>query len=208
MSYFPKLKIYAKRMGFTFNELIVVMAVVMIIMTVLVVQQNSWNDQLAVNTQAYELSMMLRQAQIYSLGVKEDRANSTPGADKFDIGYGIYFDSTSSRYIFFADRDGDQKYDSPGELIETKTFTRGVTIGQFCGLNGGVERCSPDAGNINTLHISFFRPEPKANILLLNNGGNQSGSVNPPAIIHLKSLNNKKASVIIESNGQISVVNG
>jgi prepilin-type N-terminal cleavage/methylation domain-containing protein len=190
--------------GFTLTELLVVMAIATIMMTVLVIQQSEWNDRLSVNTQAYELALMIRQAQIYSLGVREDLTGSL--GDKFNVSYGVYLNqSSSSQYIFYADRDGDRKYDS-GEALETKTFIRGVLIDRFCGLNpGGQERCSPDAGNIDTLHISFLRPNLGANIFLLNNGGNQSSSVNPPAIIYLKSPKNKLYKVRVETNGQVSI---
>ena len=101
-----KLKISAKR-GFTLIELIVVMTIATIITTALVVQQSKWSDQLAVNTQAYELALMIRQAQIYSLGVKEYTAGT---GDKFNTGYGIHLDkSASNQYIFFADKNINKK---------------------------------------------------------------------------------------------------
>ena len=74
--------------GFTLVELIVVMSIATVIMTALIIQQSKWNDRLTVNTQAYELALMIRQAQIYSLGVREDMA----GGGGFDVGYGVYFD--------------------------------------------------------------------------------------------------------------------
>jgi prepilin-type N-terminal cleavage/methylation domain-containing protein len=102
MNYFSKLKIKGftptpKSLvsGFTLTELIVVITIATIITTALVFQQAKWNDNLAVSTQAYDLALMIRQAQIYSLGVKED--NSATG-DKFNIGYGIYF--TQNNLIF------------------------------------------------------------------------------------------------------------
>lgn len=170
--------------------------------TSLIIQQSKWNDHLTVDIQTYELVLMIRQAQIYSLGVREYTAGTS---DKFNVGYGVYLDANNARYIFFADGNRNQRYDA-GEAIETRTFVRGVTIDRFCGLSPvGVERCFPDAGNIDRLHISFFRPEPKANILLLNSGGNPSSSVNPPAIIYLKSPGNKQYKITVESNGQVSI---
>lgn len=184
--------------GFTLTELIVVMAIATIMMTVVVVQQSKWNDQLVLNTQTYELALMIRQAQIYSLGVREYPAGT---GDKFNIGYGVYFDQTNTRYIFFADSDGSKSYTNNIDAnLEIKTFTRGVTINDVCGNT----RCFfAGGGPLNQAGIVFFRPDIRANISLLNNGGQSVD--NPPIIITLQSPNGKIASVKVESNGQISI---
>jgi hypothetical protein len=181
----------------------IVMVVAVIVMTTLVIQQSKWNNRLAVNVQAYELALMIRQAQIYGLGVREYASGT---GDKFDVGYGVHLDSSSNlNYIFFADSDKDQKYDV-GEELETKTLSRGIVVEKFCGYNGGSsnERCSPQFG-VEKLDITFYRPEPKANIQILNSGGNPPGSVNPPAIIYLVSPAGDRATVKVESNGQVAI---
>jgi prepilin-type N-terminal cleavage/methylation domain-containing protein len=192
---------FFKNRGFTLVELIVVMTIAVILMTTFVVQQTSWNDRLTVNTQAFETVLMIRQAQTYSLGVKEYTAGT---GDKFDVGYGIHFDSDHTRYIYFADANKNKKYDS-GEAIETKTFTRGVTIDRVCGTNGsGVESCGSPLSQID---ISFFRPEPKANMKFFNNGGSELNGGNElfaPATIYLRSTGNTQYKVSIQANGQVS----
>lgn len=203
-------KLEAKRSrGFTLVELLVVVSIATIMMTALVVQQGKWNDQLAVSTQAYELTLMLRQAQIYSLAVRENLGST---GDKFDIGYGVYFDDDegeedTGQYVFFADKNKNQKYDvGAGELIETKTFIRGVNISKFCGRNsGGQEKCSDQHDNLDKLNISFFRPEPKAVITFFKEGVNQFDKIYPPATIYLRSPQGKESSIKVEDNGQISV---
>ncbi|MFH0804357.1 MAG: type II secretion system protein [Candidatus Zambryskibacteria bacterium] len=188
--------------GFTLVELVVVMAIATIMVTSLIIQQSKWNDRLTVNAQAYELALMIRQAQIYSLGVREDTGGS---GNKFNVGYGVYIDEDlpSNQYIFFADRNGDKAYNS-GEMIGGAiSLTRGVTIEKFCGATGP-KPCNNDTGPLNQLVITFFRPEPKANIALLNPGGG-SGGTNPPATIYLKSVGGRVSSVKVEDNGQISV---
>lgn len=190
--------------GFTLTELIVVITIATLITTTLVVQQSGWNDQLVLSTQTYELALMVRQAQIYSLGVRE---NVTGTGDKFGNGYGLAFDPDYSRYLFFADRNNNLKYD-PGETIETKTLNRGVLIDRFCGVKGNGQeddRCSPGQGNVAFLQIIFLRPDPKANIVLLNYGGNPATNVIPPASVYLRSPRGKYMSVKVESNGQISI---
>lgn len=197
-------KISKKSRGFTLTELIVVMAIATLLMTALIVRQGSWNEQLALNTQTYELALMIRQAQIYSLGVREYQGGT---GDKFNISYGVSFDPDYTRYIFFADKNFNAKYDA-GEEIETKSFARGVLIDRFCGVKGNGQlddRCSPGQGNVAFLQILFTRPDPKANIILLNGGGQVANNVIPPGIIYLKSPGGLFTSVKVETNGQISI---
>jgi competence protein ComGC len=192
--------------GFTLMELMVVMFVSTVILTTLVVQNNRWNDQLTVNTQAYEVALMIRQAQIYSLGVREDKDGS---GNKFDVGYGVFLDmATPDRYTFFADRNKDLKMDL-NEAIEAKNFSRGVTMKKICGFNpGGQEKCSSDSnnnGNLYKMSVSFRRPDPQAILLPLNNGGNYYNGVNPPIKIYLQSIGGKESFMTIDTSGQISI---
>src|SRR3989344_3761679 len=194
----------AKRSGgFTALEFAVVMTIASIITTTLIIQHNRWNDYLALKTQAYELSLMIRQAQIWSLGVREDTAGS---GDRFNVGYGIYIDedNPNNQNIYFADRNANDKWDS-GETIatENKSLTRGVYIHRFCG-STGVNPCNNGGGQLNQLNITFLRPNPDANIALLNNGGGNGGT-NPPVTVYLRSSQGNEVSVRVEPNGQISI---
>lgn len=190
--------------GFTVMELMVVTTISTIILAVIVFQQNKWADRLLLNSQVYELTLQIRQAQVYGLGVKEF---TTGGGDTFNIGYGVHVeDSDLVRYIFFADRNKNKIYDS-GEAIETKILTRGVVIDRFCDIdiNTLVETCN--GGSLRKLGVSFARPEAKANILFLNNGGNPTpGLGNNRAVIYLRSPGGKISSVKIENSGQVSIV--
>lgn len=176
-------------------EMIVVMAISTVLMTTLVIQQGQWTDQLNLNTEAYKLTSDIRKAQFYSLSVKE----GVVGSGDFDIGYGVYFDKDNlNQYIFFADKDKNQKYNS-GEG-ETKTLDKGVTIKNVCGSN----RCFQGGGPLQRVHISFYRPDTKANIFLLNGGGSPVDQ--PPVIIKLQSPRNKEVSIRVEANGQVSII--
>lgn len=212
MLIYPKYRNFSKfssNSGFTLVELLVVIFIATVILTTLIIQQSKWGDTLTVNTQSYELSLMLRQAQVYSLGVREDTEGN---GDKFDKGYGVEVNSQiPGQYIFFADRDDDMKYDS-GELIETKTFVRNVSISKVCGmvLVFG-EVCSNDfLSPLRRIDVSFLRPDTSAKIKFLDSNGNEilvgpNPVYRPPAVIYLRSQNNKISSVEIDENGQISV---
>ncbi len=210
-SIFKKNNFSTKR-AFTLIELMVVIAVVSIVTTVLVVQQNKWNDRLAVNTQIYELALMLRQAQVFSLGVKQNI--STP-SDPFNVGYGVCLDATiTDSYVFFVDNNHDYVCGS-GETLETKTLNRGVTISKICGTYNGAEVCSSDSPtNIRSLHISFFRPgsSPSSRtssqpyVEVLNSSGSRSTNVLLPVYIYFRSPNNLLFKVRVENSGQISIL--
>jgi prepilin-type N-terminal cleavage/methylation domain-containing protein len=208
MNYFSKLKI-KKQAGFTLIELLIVMVIAAFIMTSLVIQQSKWNNRLAVSTQAYELALMVRQAQVYALGVRE---NSAASGDKFNTGYGVYFDSNNSnQYIFYGDLNRNGNYDS-GEEIEIKPFNRNVAIYDLCAVKvvGQLDyRCSSEGGNVSRIQIFFYRPDPKAVIKFFNNSGNPSSNVGPKAGVYVKdSKNTAYFHVDIMPTGQISVEEG
>ena len=199
--------------GFTLVELIVVITIATIIMTALVIQQRKWDDQLSLNTQTYELALTLRQAQIYSLGVRE---NPTSTGDKFNLGYGVRIsDPIPNQYIFFGDKNKDFKY-TTGEELETKTFTRGVVVDRVCGMASIIalgpvgEHCSGEGWpvTLEMVDISFLRPEVNSKSKFLNSSQTEIsgfGSYSLPATIYLRSPQGKFSSVKIEANGQISI---
>lgn len=204
-----KLKIPAKQAGFTLTELMVVITIATILMTALIFKQNNWNDRLSVTTQTYDLALMIRQAQIYSLGVREYQMGS---GDKFNIGYGVAVGVLApNQYTFFADADKDLKNDA-GETLETKIFTRGVTVQKVCGTVAFFgEVCSNDfLSFVRRIDISFFRPEVSAKAKFLDSNQNEimifgTPVYNFPAKIYLRSTGGKISSVTIEANGQVSI---
>lgn len=194
--------------GFTLIEMMTVIVIATIIITALVVQQNRWNDRLTVSTQAYELALMIRQAQIYSLGVREDTGGS---GDKFDVGYGVFVDAgTPTQYIFFVDRDKDLRYDV-GEGLETKILTRGVTITKVCseGIFTGIEWCSNNflgSWLVYRYHGTFKRPDTSTKITFFNiNSDNTTSLLQSKANIYLISPGGRQSVVAIDSTGQVSV---
>ncbi len=199
MSYFKK----TQNIGFTLTELIVVVAIATVLMTALVFQQSKWNDKLSVSTQTYEMGLMFRQAQVFGLGVREYMSGS---GDKFGQGYGLHVDiGTTDRYIFFADRNNNQKFDS-GEAIETKVFSKGVNINRICGYVSNSQTCSPSNG-LHKVSVVFVRPEPKAALFFQNNGGNQLNSFGPPFDVYVRSANGSENSIRVNTNGYISITN-
>lgn len=201
-----------KSKAFTLIEFIVVITIASIIMTALIIQQGRWNNRLTVNTQAFELAMMIRQAQIYALGVKENPAST---GDKFDVRYGVHMSqeaasAPSDRYILFADLNNNNRYDS-GEEVEQVYFKGGVRVLRICRTQSNVMNCNtitPAASNDHRrLDIMFKRPVPDANIVYRNQFGDVlTTQPNKPAYIRVGTLSPSNFVYIkLESNGQISI---
>ncbi len=163
MFYKNKKIINQKSSGFTLLELLVVITISTIITAAFIIKNQEWNKNFAVTSQIYDLALTIRQAQTYSLGVKEDVVGSS---DKFNISYGVHIDFGSpGQFIMFADRNLNGIYDN-GEGIETKTLKRGVQITSICGnRSNGATFCSdsnPGSTVTGKVNITFKRPETKA----------------------------------------------
>lgn len=169
------IKIKKDSAGFTLLELLVVITIATIITTAFIIKNQEWNKTFAVTSQIYDLALTVRQAQTYSLSVKEDTAGS---ADKFNVSYGVHVDfSTPGQFIMFADRNFNGIYDN-GESIETKTLKRGVQITSICGnRSNGATFCSdsnPGSNVTGKVNITFKRPYTRAFVTFQEPGGNIS----------------------------------
>jgi hypothetical protein len=154
---------------------------------------------------AYRLALSIREAQVYSISVKEFSA-----LNSFDTPYGIHLNKeVTDSYILYADADGNGVYTYPGfvegdppregedmecgtdagsECIEKVTLGRGNEITGWCGIWLGSEeeqacylKYDPDAPGsevgVSYLDINFKRPNPDAKILsYLENEYEPSGS--------------------------------
>lgn len=158
--------------GFTLLELLVVITISTVITTAFIIKNQEWNKTFAVSSETYDLALTIRQAQTYSLGVKEDVAGSS---DKFNVSYGVHVDyAIPTQYILFVDRNFNGIYDN-GEAIETKVFKRGVRIVSLCGnRNNGNTLCAestPGSNFIGKSNIVFKRPETRAYVTFQESDG-------------------------------------
>lgn len=182
--------------GFSLVELIVSVAIFLVITSIILVKHSQFSGTLLIENLAYDIALSVRKAQVFGLSVRE----FTPGSNEFNVGYGVHFDSASNNtYIFFADRNRNEKYDDSSEIIETLTLRRGNTVSQFCGtLASGLEKCSPS--DISFLDIVFERPNPDAIIK-----SNVSGDVYISAKVTVTSPQGTQWNINTLMTGQISV---
>ncbi len=191
--------------GFTLVELIVSIAIMGIILTTVVSSQTNYTSGSALRQIADDISLSLRQAQVYGISVSQ----LSPG--NFDIGYGIEFRMESAggsdgAYILFADKspynyvfDGSWA-NCDNECLQKTTLTRGNKIKKLCAIfPDDTESC-----NITNAYVSFLRPNTDAHISLYDSGNNLINGVKGVRI-NLVSPTIEYKSVVVYTTGQISV---
>lgn len=181
--------------GFTLIELLVVCAIIGLIMAITLVTNSRFGGAMQLENLAYELSLSVRQAQVYGIAVARSTSNT------YSAGYGVHFDmSAPGNYIFFNDTVTQDGMYNSGELVQTNTLPIGYTIKSLCAVVNNVPTCG------NKLDILFKRPEPDAWISL--NGVNcvgDGGICADSATITLQSPRADQINVVVYANGQISV---
>jgi len=207
-------------------ELVVVMAIFGILTSVTVYNYGKFNANIIMTNMAYEVALAVREAQVFSLGVRGSDGN-------FDTRYGVYFnigsEAGSQNFVFFADRDSNGKCEDKSnpsnisdcsiiecvagsECEQLNSLTRGIDITKLCVSEAGsipmvfdgdissVGECSPDGVEISEAAITFERPNPDALIL---NAQNEDSYRNIAILI--EENNGAKRAIYIRENGQISV---
>lgn len=189
--------------GFTLVELLVSVSILTVMMSVVLFNYGSFNDNLALSTAAQEVAVAIRQIQAYGLNVKE----ATPGSGQFNYAYGIHFiGNNNSSVRLFIDSDNDREYDpfagcwTPGtECIERVDFRNGIVVSNVC----DATTCPPVGAQ--RVSVLFLRPNPDALIYFADSSlDNISGPVSS-ARIQLTSPRGKVMYVNIESTGQVTI---
>jgi hypothetical protein len=189
--------------GFTLVELVVVTGILILISTLILVNNNRFGGAILLENLAYDIALSVREAQVYGISVRQYATGN------FDIGYGMHFGTDNpTSYVLFADAVVENGlYDgcpiaSSCELVESTDIERGYFIADLCAIAGGAqgEVCGLDA-----LDIFFKRPEPDAFI----SANGVSGVANPGALnergrIVLESPRGDQMSVYVELSGQIA----
>ncbi|MFH0846007.1 MAG: prepilin-type N-terminal cleavage/methylation domain-containing protein [Patescibacteria group bacterium] len=185
---FSKIFLGNNQRGFSLMELLVTIAILMVVSGLVFFNQSQFNNSTLIENLAYEMSLAIRQAQSFGLQVKGI------GAD-FDNGYGVYFEKDSDEFLIFSDTYPvtpnfvyDDGYD---EIIDRLKMTNKNRIDYLC----IDENCLVD-----TLNISFKRPNPNAIIKV-----DDSGTEGSEGSIHIISPKGLEKNINVNGVGQIYI---
>jgi hypothetical protein len=192
--------------------MLVSIGIMLVIISIVIFNQSKYTTGAAIQNAANDISLALRQAQVYGVSVKE----FTPGSNDFSPAYGMSFNILSSggnnAYIFFADRGVQNgRYDGvwacalggASECLDKTTMGQGNIISGLCQiLPPNVEVC-----NLGRVDITFLRPSTDARFAFFHSTGGQISLPNAKGVrIKLTSPSTGLIrSVVIYRTGQISV---
>jgi prepilin-type N-terminal cleavage/methylation domain-containing protein len=201
-----------KKKGFTLVELMVTITIMMIMTSVVLFNYSRFNETSLLSQFAYDLSLSIRQAQVYGIASRESGINNSQSgkidvstvdsvSNKFQQAYGVHFDMRNPEgFILFLDADNDGVF-VDGTDVELQSYSfkqRGIKIGSLSVVGSDGER------EVNTLDITFIRPDPEARIT--GDGDIDTDELPSRTIIKLESSDGRLSkSVVVELSGQISV---
>lgn len=188
---------YKLQKAFTLIELLVTMSIITVIMSVVLYNYGSFNNNLAMSGAAQEIAINVRQAQAYGINVKE----ATVGTGQFSYAFGIHFNTlTPNSYYIYVDRNSNNKYDGGTELFETINLRNGIRVANIC------DASNCPVANVVKTSINFLRPNPDARIYFINSSDSITSSLVNEVRIQLTSPKGGNPKyVTIVNTGQITV---
>jgi hypothetical protein len=188
--------------------MLVVIGIIVIISGVILANNSRFGGVVQLQNLAYDIALSIRQAQVYGISVQRFNTSST-----FAAAYGMHFAvSSPNTYVLFGDVNTpiNGVYDPGGavpELVQSTTIQAGYTVNAlYTTPVGGVET------SVNSIDITYRRPDPDAYISKNSDqltfsaqGRYLSGNLNEQARIVVRSPRGDLKSIVISSNGQISV---
>lgn len=107
-----------KTAGFSIVELLVSIAIISIIVTTIVLRQDNFNQSVLLRNQAYDVAFAIREVQQSAVSV----VNTSGSIGDIRSALGLYFETGSSTYYIYRDKDNNkhynqsEEYGSPGRL--------------------------------------------------------------------------------------------
>ena len=116
--------------GFGLIELMVSITIVVIVASIVLARQDSFNSAVLLRAQAYEVALQVREVQLSAVSASGDSGD-------FRAVLGVYFDSTAGsngQYRIFEDADSDNFHDASEEfglqgLLDSRFEIRDIRIG-------------------------------------------------------------------------------
>ena len=174
--------------GFGLIELLVSISIMMLVITVIFVRQNTFNGSVLLESQAYELALSAREVQQNAVSASSIRGDTREFL-------GLYVSKQrDNTYRIFRDADGDVYYDPTEEY------------GQQGGVSDRFQIKNIRVGNnsVDEISIVFARPDFDARFILPSSGEVIASQVEID--IGLRDGSNSDIrTVVITSTGQVAV---
>ena len=196
MFFFSKIKntIQHNHSGFSLVELMVTIGIVTLVTGVVLIRYSSFNSVVILKSQAYEMGLDIREAQVFGVSV----GGST---GQFREAYGMYINlSTPNIYTLFQDAPGsgtDLVYDAGEEVGEVYVIDPRFTILEICTTFAATYDCA----GATEASIAFKRPDFDARMTT-------NGEPNPQQIeIVIAAVEDPsvRRTVVVYASGQISI---
>lgn len=175
------------------------MGIATVIMSIVFYNQEKYSEAPTLENQAADIAITVRQASVYGLSVR-----AAPDSNDFSAGYGLALDrANASDYIFFADKNQNQYYDSgwtcpsSSECLKKTGLSYGVD--SLCYIpTSGSEVC-----DVDRVDVTFYRPDPEASFRF---DGQTIAGVKG-ARMRFRSPNGTIRSVVVYTTGHVSIQN-
>lgn len=180
--------------GFSLIELMVTIGIITLVTGIVMVKYSAFNSVVILKSQAYELALDIREAQVFGVSASRGAGGSYREA------YGIYVDfSNKNEYVLFQDASDNLLYDPGEEIGETYTIDPRFVISALCTTAGVTKTCASSVSD--KVSIAFKRPNFDARMW---------STMNPTVDftdIEIASINDPTVTrtVTVYASGQISV---
>lgn len=182
-------------------ELILSLAIFISLTAYFIINFNTVNSRIALDNEAHEIALWIREAQAYAMGSRAQAPIAT-------LTYGIHVDSSQpTSFILFVDRSAPRNYaydaggacgDGISECIKQIQLPTGMSISA---VSAGADSTSQTPQS--PLDITFTRPNPDARIQSLTNPSPAPSFARGE--ISIVSAKGFARTVVVLDSGQISV---
>ena len=184
--------------GFTIVELMVVSAIIITVSTLALFNSSSLNSAVLLSNNAYEISLIVRDAQISGLGARVLLSDENMATTS---NQGVYFNILDpEKIIIFADLDKNNLF-TPGEESQVYTIQnkRAGNIIKICKISNSDNSCE----EVTDLNIIFKRPNPESYFYFDSDGSGlgYQGSVS----VNLGFVNSDCRTILIYKTGAIQI---
>jgi type II secretory pathway pseudopilin PulG len=181
--------------GFGLVELMVAIGVMVLVTTVVIIRQSSFNSVVLLENQAYELAFDIRGVQTQAVGAQN---LSTSGGTSYRESLGVLVEAGDQQYDFVRESPDGELFGAGGRLDRRFEITEVVA---YNGSGGEVD--FPGDG----VAIMFTRPNFDAQFFALNNDPLDSSVSAVRISIQSREDDTRTRDVVVTSTGQVTVRN-